>query len=306
MRGPVTVLRLARVGAVVVLANVGALVVLSAVWPSAVRRVLDVFRASIDTLTSGAMNYYLATLVFVLVAEAFVLGWRHCSIRGLMASDRSARLDLAWGLVSAFGLMDALVLLVSLGTFAAFAPLLSIPLRAVGLLGVAQGLPMPVQVIAYFVLYDFVSYWYHRWCHRSKRLWRLHRYHHESTTFLVLTGDRVHPGELAIRQWLMLMPLLVLGTPAVIPPIVWMVRAAVDLLQHSMLPWTYGVLGRWVVFSPVGHRIHHSPMSEHRGRNLGDILTIWDRLFGTWYEGAVINPHVGLSVPAETRRTLTV
>jgi sterol desaturase/sphingolipid hydroxylase (fatty acid hydroxylase superfamily) len=171
------------------------------------------------------------------------------------------------------------------------------PLHSIGILGVGAGMPVWLHVVAYFVLIDFLYYWFHRWCHRSPRLWRLHRFHHEATHFLILTGSRVHPVEIAIVQWIMVIPVLLLGTPLAVPAAVWVVRQVIDQVQHSMLPWTYGWLGDWLVVSPVGHRIHHSPLAVHRGRNLGDILAIWDRLFGTWYEGDVVNEDIGLACP---------
>jgi sterol desaturase/sphingolipid hydroxylase (fatty acid hydroxylase superfamily) len=70
---------------------------------------------------------------------------------------------------------------------------------------------------------------------------------------------------------------------------------AVDFAQHSMVPFTYGWVGRWLVYSPVAHRIHHSPLEEHWDRNYGDLLPVWDRLFGTWYAGTTVNKTVGLA-----------
>jgi sterol desaturase/sphingolipid hydroxylase (fatty acid hydroxylase superfamily) len=60
-----------------------------------------------------------------------------------------------------------------------------------------------------------------------------------------------------------------------------------------MLPWTFGWVGRWLLISPVAHRIHHSPEVEHFDRNFGGITPLWDRLFGTWYAGDRVNEQVG-------------
>jgi sterol desaturase/sphingolipid hydroxylase (fatty acid hydroxylase superfamily) len=282
----------------VVALDVLAMVVMRIVHPEAASLVLDAVETALTTLVDGAMNVYLVVTAVVLIVEAWVLGWSRSSIRGLLSSDRSARIDLVCGLLAAFGLLEVLVIGAGLGLFRAFAPLLQDPLHSIGILGVGAGMPVWLHVVAYFVLIDFLYYWFHRWCHRSPRLWRLHRFHHEATHFLILTGDRVHPVEIAIVQWIMVIPVLLLGTPLVVPAAVWVVRQVIDQVQHSMLPWTYGRLGDWLVVSPVGHRIHHSPLAVHRGRNLGDILSIWDRLFGTWYKGDVLNERVGLVSPA--------
>jgi sterol desaturase/sphingolipid hydroxylase (fatty acid hydroxylase superfamily) len=45
-----------------------------------------------------------------------------------------------------------------------------------------------------------------------------------------------------------------------------------------------GSLGRWDRYfnTPANHRVHHSMAGEHRDRNFGAVLMIWDRLFGTY------------------------
>ncbi|MDE8350051.1 MAG: sterol desaturase family protein [Acidocella sp.] len=66
-----------------------------------------------------------------------------------------------------------------------------------------------------------------------------------------------------------------------------------QLLVHSDVHWDWGWFGRWVLISPTAHRLHHSANPSHYGKNLS-VLTIWDRLFGTWYAGDV--PVVALGV----------
>ena len=38
-----------------------------------------------------------------------------------------------------------------------------------------------------------------------------------------------------------------------------------------------------VFVTPRYHHIHHSKAAAHQTANLGALLTIWDRLFGTYY-----------------------
>ena len=71
----------------------------------------------------------------------------------------------------------------------------------------------------------------------------------------------------------------------------------------AMLPWTLGWAGRWLPVSPIGHRIHHSPLPEHQNRNFST-CPFWDRLFGPWYEGPLLNEAVGLDAPAPTHPNL--
>ncbi|HEU4651196.1 MAG TPA: sterol desaturase family protein, partial [Croceibacterium sp.] len=63
-------------------------------------------------------------------------------------------------------------------------------------------------------------------------------------------------------------------------------------LQHSHL-WVGfgGRWGKWII-GPAHHQIHHSTDPAHFNRNLGSVLTVFDRLFGTFY------------MPAERREPL--
>ena len=63
-----------------------------------------------------------------------------------------------------------------------------------------------------------------------------------------------------------------------------------QFLLHSCLPWTYGWVGRWLVVSPANHRVHHSTLPEHQGRNYSISWVLWDRVFGTYHEGCAACP----------------
>ena len=73
-------------------------------------------------------------------------------------------------------------------------------------------------------------------------------------------------------------------------------------LTHSILPWSWGWVGRWVIYPPTGHRIHHSALSEHHDKNFGSIFPIWDHLFGTYYKGDLLNEEVGVDDNYMNRR----
>lgn len=51
-------------------------------------------------------------------------------------------------------------------------------------------------------------------------------------------------------------------------------------MVHSKYDWKWQWVD-YVLITPAAHRIHHSTAVEHYTRNLG-ILSIWDRLFGTY------------------------
>jgi sterol desaturase/sphingolipid hydroxylase (fatty acid hydroxylase superfamily) len=38
----------------------------------------------------------------------------------------------------------------------------------------------------------------------------------------------------------------------------------------------------WMIVTPRVHRLHHNPEREHHDSNYGELLTLWDQLFGTY------------------------
>ncbi|UVO52829.1 sterol desaturase family protein [Sphingomonas sp. SUN039] len=129
---------------------------------------------------------------------------------------------------------------------------------------------------------DFPLYVTHVAMHRVPFLWRFHAVHHAATEMTIANGSRVALaeyffGELAI----LLFMTLIFGAvrPEIILPIL-IVRNAIDMLQHSDLPWHFGP-GGYVVASPGFHRMHHSSRPEDRNANYANIFAIWDHLFGT-------------------------
>jgi sterol desaturase/sphingolipid hydroxylase (fatty acid hydroxylase superfamily) len=53
-----------------------------------------------------------------------------------------------------------------------------------------------------------------------------------------------------------------------------------------------------VLVTPRTHRVHHSRKLSEAG-NYGLLLTVWDRVFGTYVPPTVDAPALGLSEPAE-------
>jgi sterol desaturase/sphingolipid hydroxylase (fatty acid hydroxylase superfamily) len=52
--------------------------------------------------------------------------------------------------------------------------------------------------------------------------------------------------------------------------------------MHMNVTWNSSWL-EWIFVTPRYHHIHHSKDPAHQGANLGALFTIWDRLFGTYY-----------------------
>jgi sterol desaturase/sphingolipid hydroxylase (fatty acid hydroxylase superfamily) len=152
-----------------------------------------------------------------------------------------------------------------------------------------------LQLIVYMIAYDFLDYWVHRFAHRVSWWWEIHRFHHLATNFNIITVARSHPLDLAFADFITIIPMAMLGVPIEQLLIISIIRSMLGKLQHSMIDWDFGIIGKYILMSPVAHRIHHSPYLEHWDKHYGHTFIFWDRTFGTYYNGNFINDKVGLS-----------
>jgi sterol desaturase/sphingolipid hydroxylase (fatty acid hydroxylase superfamily) len=119
--------------------------------------------------------------------------------------------------------------------------------------------------------------------------------HHAAKEFNVITVARSHPLDLAFGTLFVFIPLSLIGLDLQTFILIKLAISIQGKLQHSMLNWRWGWVGKYVFISPIDHRIHHSLHREHWDKNYGHITPLWDRLFGTWYKGDNINALVDIT-----------
>ena len=143
----------------------------------------------------------------------------------------------------------------------------------------------PVLVLATTLLLgELVIYWRHRIEH-SPALWPVHAVHHSDEAMTWLALLRKHPLAYLLALFVDVAPLLVLGLPIWAIGAVALVRVWWGHFIHADVPWTLGPLGKWLI-SPAAHRLHHIDDLELCGSNYGGVLTLWDRVFGTYVDPA--------------------
>ena len=246
---------------------------------------------------------YLLTLAVVLAVEACALGWARSSVARLLRTSRTARADL---LMAAFHTLGWAPLVMTFFSAGWIWGIERIAQRYSSLHLVSRVGPAWAQFLIVLAATDLFDYWTHRLSHDIDFLWETHKYHHAATEFTILTGTRAHALNDAFQHLVAAIPLAALGASIQHYVGARIVIYVIQLLQHSMLPWTYGWVGRWVVYSPVGHRIHHSPRADQHTTNYGNALVVWDRLFGTWYGGEEVNKTIGLPHNPYNRRGVVV
>ena len=146
-------------------------------------------------------------------------------------------------------------------------------------------LPVVVQVAVGIVLVDFsTSYLAHLLMHRSATLWRFHRIHHSDEFVDATTTFRTHPVESVWRFLFAIVPVWLVGIPASAVVIQRLLQATNGVLQHANVRvWrpVERLLSRvWV--TPDVHKIHHSCEVAETNSNYGNVLTLYDRVFGTF------------------------
>jgi sterol desaturase/sphingolipid hydroxylase (fatty acid hydroxylase superfamily) len=144
---------------------------------------------------------------------------------------------------------------------------------------------MSAQIVAGILILDFsAGYLAHRALHLFPILWRFHRVHHSDDFVDVTTTYRTHPGETVWRFVFVIVPVWVIGIPALAVVIQRLVSAANGIFEHSNTrlwrPLDRVLSLLWV--TPNIHKVHHSRELVETNSNYGNVLTIYDRMLGTF------------------------
>lgn len=151
-------------------------------------------------------------------------------------------------------------------------------------------------IIAFF-LCDLVLYIYHFLSHRTRLLWAAHVAHHSSLHYNISVGFRINFIHLFYR-FLFWAPLCFIGITPEMILFIESLTAIWNFLIHTEKIKKLGFLD--LIFNtPSNHRVHHASNPEYIDKNLGGILIIYDRLFGT-YAKETIPPVYGITYNIHT------
>jgi sterol desaturase/sphingolipid hydroxylase (fatty acid hydroxylase superfamily) len=144
------------------------------------------------------------------------------------------------------------------------------------------GMPPAVALAAGFVLLDLSAYGTHRLLHLVPALWRLHAVHHSDSDLDATTAFRHHPGEVLAQMTMDATLALLFGIPAQAILLYAGVVLSVQIFHHGNLhlPPRLRWLSRCLI-TPDLHRLHHSVLYAENNSNFGNLVPLWDRLFGT-------------------------
>lgn len=163
---------------------------------------------------------------------------------------------------------------------------------------------LPVQILLYLLLADFVGYWLHRIFHQIQPLWILHKFHHRATEMGIFTARRDNPLVVPLFIIFTGLPVALFGVPSQVP--LWITFFAIShaLIIHSQILSNWGFIDRWIIVSPYMHRVHHSIQTKHFNKNFAFMFPIWDHIFGTYYSNNDIVLSVGVNEQMTEKSTL--
>jgi sterol desaturase/sphingolipid hydroxylase (fatty acid hydroxylase superfamily) len=203
-------------------------------------------------------------------------------------------------------LVDVVLMRLTVGA-AAYATALAAEAQGWGLLRMTGWSPL-LTALAALVLLDLAIYLQHVMSHALPAFWRLHQVHHADLEVDATTGIRFHPIEIIVS---MLWKAAVVAGLGADPWVVIVYEAMLNLAAV----WTHGNIRvpgaidrrlRWVLCTPDMHRVHHSVVRAETDSNYGNILSVWDRLFGTYREAPAAGQLGAVLGLAEYRAPLSL
>lgn len=146
------------------------------------------------------------------------------------------------------------------------------------------GLPVWLHALLAILLLDVWTYWWHRANHEIQFLWRFHRMHHSDPWMDVTTARRFHPGEILFSSLLRLPLIFLLGIHLRELLLYGVLMGVVVDFHHAniALPEQLDRFLRTLIVTPAMHKVHHSHLQPETDSNYTSLLSVWDRLFGSF------------------------
>jgi len=144
----------------------------------------------------------------------------------------------------------------------------------------ASLIPLWVMWVLTFIFIDLIFYIYHRLSHRVRFLWAVHMSHHSSEEMnFAVSFRQAWFGPISKVPFFMLMPIL--GFDPTIVAVAGVISTLWGIVGHTQIINKLGPL-EYVFNTPSHHRVHHGANPEYIDKNYGNLLIIWDKMFGTF------------------------
>ncbi len=141
--------------------------------------------------------------------------------------------------------------------------------------------PMWGQVLLAFFTADFAFMMMHYLSHRLPPLWRLHAVHHGVGRLYGFNGVIRHPLHQSIDMIVGNAPLVIMGMPVSVALVLGFLISVTLIVQHSNVDTRLGPLEGQLSIGRI-HHLHHVNWGTEGDCNFGLLLTVWDKLLGTY------------------------
>ncbi len=134
--------------------------------------------------------------------------------------------------------------------------------------------------VALIIGQDFLYYWLHRFDHEIRFFWATHITHHSSTLMNITVGFRSSVFQ-PLYRFIYFFPLALFGFEPLDIMFMYTATQFWGILVHTELIQNLGWL-ETIVVTPSHHRVHHASNPKYLDKNMGMLLIVWDKLFGTF------------------------
>lgn len=217
----------------------------------------------------------------------------------LVPAEPTWRLGLGATLrLAALYLLGLLVSGALIATYESLLPAALAGVREFGATVWPAGWPVLAQALLLYFASDFVYYWIHRAIHRWPLLWRMsgHGFHHGFQNLHAINAGASHPFELVPLALPLVLLAVVTGAAGQAVD-----AAGVLLLSNATLAHANVRMGtpvfRVLFTCSDQHRRHHSAAFEDSNTNFACNAILWDRVFGTYSRGPVLQTGIGPTQP---------
>lgn len=165
------------------------------------------------------------------------------------------------------------------------------------------------NVIIYWVVLlffeDFLYYLLHYFDHYCRFFWAVHITHHSSEEFNLTVGFRSSVFQ-PLYRFIYFIPLALCGFKSEDIALIYAITQIYGILIHTQYINKLGFL-EWFMSTPSHHRVHHGSNAIYLDKNMGMVLIIWDKLFGTFQPELKEEPvKYGLTKNIESYNAFTI
>lgn len=152
---------------------------------------------------------------------------------------------------------------------------------------------------------DFMYYWLHRIDHYCRFFWAVHVTHHSSEEFNLTVGFRSSVFQ-PLYRFIYFIPLSFLGFKGIDIMFAYSATQIFGILVHTQAINKLGFL-EYIIVTPSHHRVHHGSNVRYLDKNMGMLLIVWDKLFGTFQKEEESDPvKYGLTTNINTYNPVTL